>query len=69
MNRQIIKDTMLRPVGWLEDNGTEIKYWGNTKGLIGRYVKSTSIWWYANGTMGPRGDIGYSEVLKAEGTR
>ncbi len=68
-----IKDSIGARVGWFETDwtGNNVNYYGVTKGLIGRYEKTTGWWFWLqgpkSGQRGPQGDIGYSEVLKAEG--
>lgn len=68
MSKIYIKNSAGLPIGYFEDTGNEIKYWGMTKGLIGRFVKGpTPRWWWTDGRMGPMADIGSGEVFKAEG--
>lgn len=72
MERVDIKDSKGFIKGWMEISPNEIKYWGFTKGYIGRFDKTSGWWFWMSGPKvgqrGPAGDIGYSEVLKAEGT-
>lgn len=71
MNRSNISDSKSFVVGYSEDDTNEIRYFGFTKGYVGRYDKASGFWYWMSGPrvgkMGPRGDIGYSEVLRAEG--
>lgn len=68
--RNDIKDSMGRVVGWSEDYPKEIRYFGFTQGYIGRFDLVARRWYWMKGPkigqLGPQGDIGYSEVLKAE---
>lgn len=69
--RSDIKDKFGANVGYSEEFPNEIRYFGFTKGYIGRYDKVSRRWWWMSGSkinqLGPQGDIGYSEVLRAEG--
>ena len=69
--RNEIKDSRGFTVGYSLDTGKEIQYFGYTKGYIGRFDRTLNRWYWMSGSlsgkMGPTGDIGYSEVLKAEG--
>ena len=66
-----IKDRYGATVGYAMDERNEIKYFGFTKGYVGRYDKIAGRWFWMSGPrlgqLGPQGDIGYSEVLRAEG--
>ena len=68
-----IKDSKGMVRGWAEDSPTETKYFGFTKGYIGRFDKKASRYFYMQlgklGKLGPMADIGTSEVLQAEGYR
>lgn len=65
-----IKDSRGFLVGWSEDYPKETRYFGLTQGYIGRYDKIANRWFWVKGPkigqLGPMGDIGFSEVLKAE---
>lgn len=72
MNSRVdIRDSRNFTRGWMEATENEIRYFGYTKGYIGRYDKASGYWFWMSGPKvgqrGPRGDIGFSEVLKAEG--
>lgn len=68
-----IKDDKGMVRGWADDSPDETKYFGFTKGYIGRFDKKVGRYFYmtANklGKLGPMADIGASEVLQAEGYR
>ena len=70
--RNEIRDTRNFVVGWSEETPTEIRYFGFTQGYIGRFDKNMKRWFWMKGPkigqLGPMGDIGFSEVLKAERT-
>lgn len=72
MVRNDIRDSRNFVVGYSQENQFEIQYWGFTKGYIGRYDKISGWWFWMSGSRigqrGPHGDIGYSQVLMAEGT-
>lgn len=71
VTRNEIKDRHNFSVGFSDDDQYETRYFGYSKGYIGRYDKASGYWFWMSGPrsgqMGPRGDIGYSEVLRAEG--
>ena len=68
-----IKDERGMVRGWAEDSPAETKYFGFTKGYIGRFDKKASRYFYMLPSklnkIGPMADIGTSEVLQAEGYR
>lgn len=70
LNRSDIKDSRNFLIGYSLSDDKEIKYFGNKVGYVGRYDKSLNRYFYMRGSRaglpGPYGDIGYSEVLKAE---
>lgn len=69
--RTEIRDSRSTYLGWSVEVGNDIQYFGVTKGYIGRYSKTDKRWWWMQGPkagqLGPRADIGYGEVLAAEG--
>lgn len=71
--RNEIRDSRNFVVGYSQDTSMDIQYWSYTKGYIGRYDKASGYWYWMSGSKigqrGPHGDIGYAEVLRAEGTR
>ena len=71
MTKIDIKDSFGGCVGYAQEDNYEIKYFGFTKGYVGRYDKTSKRWFWMSGPkmyqLGPNGDIGYSEVLRAEG--
>jgi hypothetical protein len=71
--RMDIRDSMQKYVGWSEEHSHEIRYFGFKSGYVGRYDKSMKRWFWMSGSrvgqMGPAGDVGYAEVLRAEGAR
>ena len=68
--RNEVKDSKGFYRGWSDEDQLEIRYFGITKGYIGRFDKKAGCWYWMSGPnvgkRGPFGDIGYSEVLKAE---
>ena len=68
-----IKDVRGMLKGWAEDTPTEVKYFGFTKGYIGRFDKKLQRYFYMTpgkvNQLGPMADIGTSQVLEAEGYR
>lgn len=71
--RTDIRDSKGMVRGWAEDGPNEIKYFGFTKGYVGRFDKKASRYFYMMpskiGKLGPMADIGPSQVLEAEGYR
>ena len=71
--RTDIRDSKGMVRGWSEDTPNETKYFGFTKGYIGRFDKKAGRYFYLTpgkiGTIGPMADIGTSQVLEAEGYR
>ena len=71
--RTDIKDSRGMVRGWAEDGPVETKYFGFTKGYIGRFDKKANRYFYMTpsklGVLGPMVDIGPSQVLEAEGYR
>lgn len=65
-----IKDENGMVRGWADDSPDEVKYFGFTKGYIGRFDKKANRYFYLTpskaGTLGPMADIGTSQVLEAE---
>jgi hypothetical protein len=68
-----IKDSRGMVRGWADDSPNETKYFGFTKGYIGRFDKKANRYFYMIpgklGVLGPMADIGTSEVLQAEGSK
>ena len=68
-----IRDSKGMVRGWADDGPVEIKYFGFTKGYIGRFDKKAKRYFYMQpgklGLLGPMTDIGPSQVLEVEGYR